>query len=96
MFMASVSHVASVHLLLLHFAVMLPATGKKSILVFPLSGETYCGGHISFSTNISTLIKLFSMVEVSDCKRDARVRGAASLCPVTQRDQAHKASAVLG
>lgn len=79
--MASISQVVSVHLLLLHFAVVLPVTGKK-ILVFPLSGETYCGGHISFSTNISTLIKLFSMVEVSDCKWDARVRDEASLCSV--------------
>lgn len=54
--------------------------------MFPLSGETYCGGHISFSTNISTLIKLFSILEVSDCERRTRVRREAYLSSVMWPD----------
>lgn len=73
-----------VGLLLFTFAVVLPVIGKKYITcVFPYSGETYCrGGHISFTTNISALIKQFSILYVSDCERHTRVRHGASLSPV--------------
>lgn len=40
------------------FAVVLPVTGKKYInCLFPLSDDSYCRGHVSFTTNISALNK---------------------------------------
>lgn len=70
MFMASISQAVSVALLRLR----LQLCYQK---VFLLSDETYCGGHVSFSTNISALIKHFSISEVSDCERHTRVREAS-------------------
>lgn len=58
----------------------------RLILVFPLSDETYFGGHISLSTNASALQKQFSILEVSDCERHIKVRHEVSLSPVTWRD----------
>lgn len=49
------------------------------MVVFPSSDETYDGGHISFSTNISALIKQFIILEVSDCERHTPARHEASL-----------------